>query len=175
MSVPASPFSPQSQSQSNALPPTPHERTPRRPARVSSFTMQEDEALAKAWIRISEDAVVRSDQKGEVFYKAVNSYHDAIKPCYCQKRKGKSVERRVRKILSNFLSFASCISKISNAQPIGTAADDVLHLATAIFNKVEISSVTESFSPPLLLSCWKLLKDNPKFDVLLNLPAVLNQ
>lgn len=57
--------------------------------------------------------------------------------------------------------------------PIGKPADDVLHIATATLNKVEIFSVTESRGPPIkLLSCCNLLKDPPKYYGLLNPPAV---
>lgn len=132
---------------------------------------EEDVALTKAWVRVSEDAIIGSDQKGEAFYRAVSEYFDTIKPSYCTNRNAKSVERRVRKLLSECLSFAACVARVTNAQPSGTNGDDVLHLATALYNKYDIRSVEESCGGPFKhLECWHLLKDHPKFDLMLNPP-----
>ena len=128
--------------------------------------------MTKAWLRVSEDAIVGSDQKGETFYKAITEHFDITKPGWCKSRTVKSIERRMRKILSETLSFASSVARITNAQPSGTTADDVIHLATAFFNKLEITSVTQSCGPPFKhQTCWQLLKDHPKFDLLLHPPT----
>ena len=145
--------------------------SPRKQARGSSFVPEEDIALTKAWGRISENAITGSDQKGEAFYRAIADLFDTLKPSYCTGRNVKSIERRVRKILSECLSFAACVARVTNAQPSGTNAEDVLHLATALFNKYEITSVEQSCGPPFKhLDCWHLLKEHPKFDLLLNPP-----
>lgn len=120
---------------------------------------------------MSEDSIVGSDQKGEIFYRSIAEHYDATKPAWCSGRTVKSVERRMRKLLTECLSFAACVARVSNAQPSGTTSDDVLHLATALHNKLEITSVTESCGAPFkYFSCWKLLKDHPKFDLLLHPP-----
>lgn len=141
-------------------------------ARGSSFTTPEDEPLTKAWIGISEDAIVGSDQKRDVFFKAFNDYYESIKPAYCLKRKNKLVERRLRNFLAECLGFAGCFAKATNARPSGTKNDEVLYLATALLNKFHITLVSESCEPPLkFVSCWRLLKDQPKFDLILSTPA----
>lgn len=149
--------------------PAPSTPSAKKIARGTSFKKEEDELLTKAWVRVSEDAVVGSDQKAEVFYRAVNEFYETIKPAYYQKRNVKSIERRLKKILAECLSFAGCVAKVNNAKPSGCNEDDVVHLGTALFNKIEISSVTEDCGPPFkFMTCWSLLKDHPKFDVLLN-------
>ena len=48
----------------------------------------------------------------------------------------------------------------------------MLHLTTALFNNLYISAITGSYDPPFRhLTCWHLLKDHRKFDLLLNSPA----
>lgn len=90
-------------------PSTPGPATQRSTAgkkRGAGFTSEEDGLLTKAWVRISEDAIVGSEQKGEVFYKAINDYYDATRPPHSTQRTVKSIERRVRKILSECLLLA---------------------------------------------------------------------
>ena len=81
---------------------------------------------------MSEDAVVGSDQKGEVFYHSINDFYGTLRPSYYAKRDIKSVERRVRKILAEHLSFAGCVAKMHNTSPSGTTYEDIIHLATAL-------------------------------------------
>lgn len=40
----------------------------------TSFTTKKDEALIKAWSKISEDAIIGSAQKSDAFYKAINKF-----------------------------------------------------------------------------------------------------
>lgn len=129
-------------------------------ARDNSFTTLEDEALTKAWIRILEDAIVGSDQRGDVFFKVFDDYYESIKPAYCPK------------ILAECFQFAGCVAKLTNARPIGTNNNDVLHLATALLNKLHITSVSKSCGLPFkFVSCWHFLKNHPKLDLMLNPPA----
>lgn len=137
--------------------------------RGSSFTTSKDEAVVKAWVRVSEDAIVGSDQRGDAFYKAINELYKTLKPWYVQKRNNRLVVRPLRKILSECLSFSASVAKVSNCQPSGTNTADVIHLATSMFNKMEVASTKEDSGPPFkFLSCWSILKDHSKFDLLLN-------
>lgn len=154
-------------------PPTPAATpaTAKKQARGSSFTTPEDEALAKAWARVSEDAVTGSDQKGEVFFKAVHDLFDTLKPGYCQARPVKSTTRRAKKILTECLAFSGCVAKVRNARPSGASNNDIFHLATAMLNKVQISSVTDDCGPPFKFhAAWRVLKDHPKFELYCNPP-----
>lgn len=109
-----------------------------------------------------------SDQKGEMFYKSINEYYPTIKLAYCLRRNDMSVELLIRKILAECLYFASCVAKINNARQSGTSKEDVMYLATALFNKLELSSVSDDCGPPVkFTSCWCIVKDHHKFDVLL--------
>lgn len=144
-------------------------------ARGRSFSTAEDEAMTNAWVRVSEDAIVGSDQKGETFFKAIADLYATLKPAYCQHRTTESVKKRVKKLLQECLMFGTHVAKINRAQPSGTNSDDVVHLATALYNKLEISSVTDSSGPPFkFLSCWTILKEHPKFDVLSQPPEKRN-
>lgn len=46
----------------------------KKAARGRSLTKEEN-SLTNTWIRVSENAIVGSDQKGEVFFKDTNDYH----------------------------------------------------------------------------------------------------
>lgn len=53
----------------------------KRSTRGSGFTSLEDAALAKAWVSVSESAIVVTDQKGEDFYQGIaDQYKKFYKP-----------------------------------------------------------------------------------------------
>lgn len=125
---------------------TPNEVDRRKAPRGSSFTTLNDEEVAKAWIQISEDDIVASDQKEELFFKAINYYYDVIKLSYCHRRIITSLERSVKKTLRELQAFPGCGARVHNARRSGTNCQDVLHLDTSLFTKRLISSVKEKCS-----------------------------
>lgn len=150
---------------------TPAARHKKKAPTGSSFTIPEDKVLTRAWVHILEDGIVGSDQKGEIFYKSINEYNSTIKLAYCPCRIDKLGERRIRKILAECLSFADCMAKINNARASGTLEEDFIHMASAFFNKLEISSVLDDCGPLFqFMSFCCILKDHPKLNVLLNQP-----
>lgn len=139
----------------------------KKTSRGSSFTTPEDEAMTKAWVRVSEDSIIGSDQKGEIFFKAIHELYNETKPSYCQLRSAESVKKRVKKILQDCLLFSSCVAKVNNNQPSGTNYSDCIHLATAIYNKKDILSVSDECAPKFkYITCWEILKNHPKFDLM---------
>lgn len=77
----------------------------------------------------------------------------------------------MKTILSETLWFAGCVAKVITAQPSGTNSSDVIYLATELYNKRCIESISEGCGPTFkLFSCWSELKDHSKFDIILNPP-----
>ena len=144
-STPQTPLSSAPQNPLSSAQTTPTNATAGVPApsasrvRGSSFTTRKDEALTKAWIRVSEEAVIGADQKGDVFYKAIDEYYETIQPQTSPKRKLKSIESRVKTIISETLSLVGCVAKVIKTQPSGTTSAEVVHLATAIFKRMKIT------------------------------------
>lgn len=107
----------------------------KKSARESSFTTKEDENLCQAWLRVSEDSITSSDQKGDAFYQAIAEYYESIKPAYCSAHNSDSIRRRLKKILSDCVVFSGCVEKISNCKPSRATEEDALKLDLALFNK----------------------------------------
>lgn len=158
-------------------PPTPntHEASvaeKKRHQRGSSFKTVEDEYIVNSWIRVSEDSVVGAEQKGETFYREITEYYNSIRPSYRPQRSTESIKKRVKKLLCDCQAFGGCVARVTRVRPSGASDEDVLHLATALFNKLNISSVQEECGPEFRhLSCWKILKDHPKFELILHPPT----
>lgn len=94
------------------------------------------------------DAIVGIDQKVEVFHRCVNEFYEIIKPAYQARHNDKSIELCIGKVLAECLSFAGCVAKISNSRPNGCSDDDVVYLATALYNKLQVSTAIEDCRLP---------------------------
>lgn len=109
--------------------------------------------MVKALIRISDDALVGVDQNVEVSFRSVYEIYGKSKPSYFPNRTCQSVIKTVKKILHKCLLIGSCVAKIITSQPCETNYDNVIHLATAIYNNIEISPVQECGPKFKSLSC----------------------
>ena len=55
--------------------------------RGAGYTEKEDDAVAKAWVKESENAITGSDQKGDTFYQVITDFYNSTnKPSQCEKR-----------------------------------------------------------------------------------------
>ena len=118
-------------------------------SRGSSFTPSEDEAIAKAWIAVSENAIVGAEQKGTVFFEAVRDvYNDKFKPANRDRRTMDSVKTRCRTIHKECMRFAACHARVVRSHPTCVSIGDIVNMATALYNGIEINGVEDDCGKP---------------------------
>lgn len=145
----------------------------KRNTRWSFFMKKKDRLLVKAWVRLSENATVGNDRKGEVLNRSVNELYKMMKPSYYARDTDKSIKGRVRKVLVEFLSFSGRVAKINNKKPSGCRDVDVIHLVTVLQYKLQVSIVSKGCKLLFrFMSCWMLPNDHPEFDLSLSFPEL---
>lgn len=88
-------------------------------------------------------------------------------PSYSPIRTYESVKKQAKKLLQEVLSFDAHVAKVQSNPPSGTTYDDGIHLVTALYNNMHISSVEQECGPALKqLFCWNLLNEHPKFELI---------
>lgn len=101
-------------------------------ARGSSFKVAQDEQMMKAWVRVSKDAVIGSDQKWEAFLKATHELCNKTKNSNFQLRSAEFVKKRTKNILKNRFMFHPCVARVNNNLPSVTSHANCVHLATLL-------------------------------------------
>lgn len=140
-------------------------RMENRTKRGSGFSASEDACMARAWITVSEDAVVGSEQKGDVFFRSVHDlYVNKFKPPSKPYRSFESVKKRTKLIVKSCTAFAACSARIIRAKPSGANEADYRRLATALYNEREIKNEDDDPGPPFKFEdAYEILRDHPKF------------
>lgn len=135
------------------------------PRRGSSFTSDEDAAIARAWISASENPVVGSEQTGEVFYRKITTlYNESFKPANREMRSLESIRARTKAIHKQCARFSGCYTRVLRSKPTGVSPDDLLRLATAIFNDISVKNANDDCGKAFkFLSAWNILKEHDKF------------
>lgn len=138
----------------------------KKSSRGSTFITPEGGIVTTAWIRVTKDVIVGTDEKEEVFYSSINDHHHLIEPSYCPNRNVKFIDCREQKALLKCLAFEGFVEKATSTQPSRKTGDNVEHSTIALYNELQISSITEdSESPFKFMSCWIQLKKDPKFEL----------
>lgn len=136
-------------------------------SRGFGFTSKEDIAVVRAWLNVSEDPVVGSDQKASQFYERVAEiYNDRLKPSHCSTRNALSLRRRFDCIKANCVRFSACYSAVKRLKPTGVSYSDIIRLATASFNKVKVAHPSDNTGRTFrFLEAWEVVNGHPKFQV----------
>lgn len=134
--------------------------------RGSNYAVAEDEAITKAYILVSGDPIVGSDQKCGTYYDRIYAAYQEKKPDSAQLRKQSSVETRCRTIQRECTRFSAIFSRVKQMKRSGANETDEVRLATALFNNREVEHPNEDVGPKFrFLPCWELLRQFPKFSV----------
>lgn len=136
-----------------------------KPVRGSNYTPNEDAALAKAWINISEDPIVGAEQKGDDFINEVTEvYNNKYKPSNRENRSVESIKKRCKVVNKACVSFAGCVARVRRMNPTGVSPDDFLNMATGLYNGFEMVNAREDSGVPFkFMLAWKVLCEHPKF------------
>lgn len=136
-----------------------------KPVRGASFTPSEDVAVAKAWIAASENAIVGTEQKADDFMRSIEKlYNESFKPANREIRSLKSLKTRCRAIQKECMSFGGCYARVVRSKPTGVSSSDLIRMATALFNGVDITNASDDCGKPFrFLQAWEVLKTHEKF------------
>ena len=136
------------------------------------YSEDEDLVLTMAWIEISEDAIVGSEQKGDNFWERIKSKFLLI----WKKRRGEDKaykdrvshrtavalkNRWITRINHDCQKFESHYQKVAKLKQSGTTHEDWIAAAHKFF--LEDSSWNDSKRPFIYLSSWEILKVHPKW------------
>ncbi|XP_057739835.1 glutathione S-transferase T3-like [Arachis stenosperma] len=104
----------------------------RRQDSIQHWHWKEDEMLISAWLNVSTDPVVGTDQKGETFWSRIHSY--CVEFCTDMTRGVVACKKRWYKINKAVAQFAGCYDQASRNIRSGSNADDIKELAYKIYS-----------------------------------------
>lgn len=137
---------------------------PSAKVRGCNYASEEDVSLARAWVRVSEDPVVGSEQKSTTFYDKIWNEYKAMKPADLAVRPVASVTSRIKLIIKQCVRFSACHSTVLASKPTGVNETDILRLSIALFNGKKIKSPDEDIGKPFKFqAAWDVLRFHEKF------------
>ncbi|XP_016192200.1 glutathione S-transferase T3-like [Arachis ipaensis] len=104
----------------------------RRQDSIQHWHWKEDEMLISAWLNVSTDPVVGTDQKGETFWSRIHSY--CLEFCTDMTRGVVACKKRWYKINKAVAQFAGCYDQASRNIRSGSNADDIKELAYKLYS-----------------------------------------
>ncbi|XP_072084290.1 uncharacterized protein [Arachis hypogaea] len=104
----------------------------RRQDSIQHWHWKEDEMLISAWLNVSTDPVVGTDQKGETFWSRIHSY--CVEFCSDMTRGVVACKKRWYKINKAVAQFAGCYDQASRNIRSGSNADDIKELAYKLYS-----------------------------------------
>lgn len=135
----------------------PGERSPTpslAPGRGKGFSIPEDERLVRCWIHISEDPIVGNDQKAESFWRRIHKTYNENAPD--GERTNSSLRNRWGTLSNKVLKFASYIRTAKTTLPSGTTTEQVVPLASDLYNQGEKHRF-------VFLHAYNILQNCPKY------------
>ncbi|XP_072064342.1 uncharacterized protein [Arachis hypogaea] len=99
---------------------------------IQHWHWKEDEMLISAWLNVSTDPVVGTDQKGETFWCQIHSY--CVEFCTDMTRGVVACKKRWYKINKAVAQFAGCYDQASRNIRSGSNTDDIKELAYKLYS-----------------------------------------
>ncbi|XP_012859018.1 PREDICTED: uncharacterized protein LOC105978146 [Erythranthe guttata] len=123
--------------------------------RNKNWNMEEDEALCKAWLRVSEDAIVGTDQQRGRLWERIRVEFISILE-YDPGRNASGLAHRWKIIQHCVSKFSGYVRTIERAQRSGNNAEDNMIASKQLYNDKEEHQFKYD-------SCWMILKDTSKW------------
>ncbi|EHS64390.1 uncharacterized protein PGTG_22222 [Puccinia graminis f. sp. tritici CRL 75-36-700-3] len=122
--------------------------------KLSHYQEHEDVELCKAWIAITEDARIGTDQSGATFWGRVHKlYSRAITQ---PKRPQKSVKSRWGLLQKDINKFRACVIQVENMNRSGASLEDHLNMALELYSEDQGSTFSH-------IRCYNILVKCPKW------------
>lgn len=130
-------------------------KTPKRRVRGKNFTEEDDKSLCKAWCFVSTDPVVGTSQKSDTFWERIVVEYNRDK---AEGKNQKSLVNRWSTLSKAISKFRGVYNRIVHRRISGANDEDILQEAQALFK-------AENFKIFDRVSCWEILKNEPKFQI----------
>ena len=130
--------------------------------RAKNFTTEDQIALCNAWLDVSEDPVVGTDQCSADFWAKVadrfnHSMEESGNAKHC--REPPSIQMHWRDILQKSVNkFCGAYAKAKHVEKSGYTEQDYIELAQKIYS--DSMPKQQAFK---LLHCWQILRNKPKW------------
>ena len=135
-------------------------------ARGFNYSSDEDRSVACAWIQASENAITGSEQKSLEFYSKIRDAYNAFKPKDRPERTLESVKSRVKLVSKSCVKFSACFASVKRSKPTGVSEEDLIRMATAIYNGKTIARPCDDVGKPFkFIRAWQILRNHEKFNV----------
>lgn len=137
--------------------------------RGGNFTTAEDVLIARAYVRVTEDPIIGSEQKGGTFHDRVHAEYVVTKPSHIvHTRTSSSIQNRLKLISKQVRRFSTAYNTAKDCKPSGTSADDVIRIATGLFNGKPMKVATDDPGKPFqFFDAWEIMRKLPKFQAAL--------
>ncbi|XP_038719210.1 glutathione S-transferase T2-like isoform X2 [Tripterygium wilfordii] len=132
------------------------ETTQRKVKRLGNFSTDEDIALISAWLNISMNSSVGTDQKGKTFWsKVANNYYENITGLSSERTERSLVCRYadIQKAVNKFMGF---VAQVENSCPPGFNEQDKIQKAKTMYREIVGSNFKYEH-------CWNILRHHPKW------------
>lgn len=129
--------------------------------RGKNWTVLEDETLCQAWLEVSQDPVVGTNQRTETLYSRV--YEKFVEICtektasvVPEQRTASGIKGRWHFINKSVSKFAGFMAQVSARRQSGASPEDNLKMALTLYATKEKSAFT-------LMHCYRILGCAPKW------------
>lgn len=123
--------------------------------RRSNWSCEEDMLLISAWLHVSKDPIVGTDQKGPRFWLRIWEEYDANRGDFEFQTKTQ-VKNHYGKMSSSVIKFNGIYKRISDRHPSGWSESQIMAEAHAIYKQEKKSRFTWEHA-------WRVLKEEPKW------------
>lgn len=73
-------------------------------------------------------------------------YNQRFKPWDADTCTGDSIQKRGSTVVMDCVRFSNCMERLKHSKPTGANADDMVRLATAMYNDVKVTNVADDYS-----------------------------
>ncbi|KAJ9547790.1 hypothetical protein OSB04_020333 [Centaurea solstitialis] len=121
------------------------------------WSLDEEIALARAWVTISEDSTIGNYRNKDNFWGAIKADFDKRMHYDFNVRSGDAIPTKAKMLLSTVAKFACIYNNPSNYRRSGETDIDILNRAKDRFHSEYHKAFTHEHA-------WRQVKDCPKFD-----------
>ena len=105
-------------------------------------------ALARAWLRFTEDPIVGSEQLFSAYFRRIADAFELLKPPTAGQRSLESLKTRVKLLIKQSVRYAGSVASVRRSKPTGVSEQVFYEMETALYNRVQISRAMENNGRP---------------------------
>ncbi|XP_062217669.1 glutathione S-transferase T2-like [Phragmites australis] len=122
----------------------------------TKWTDKEDELFVSAWLNVSQDPVVGTDQSKETYWGRITKYFNTYRKPSMMTRSDKALINHMKLITDAVTKFTVHYRKVEQLNPSGTNERDKMARACTAYKAIEGKLFAYTY-------CWVMLADHPKW------------